>query len=538
MSDPTLCRGKDSDGNQCICMRSTETVIDDDGKVLCKNCGHIESAHPEARLNTGTLIRSFRDAGKRGSSLPSGPGNSIKASEEEAVAETSAGLHGKRRKSNTDTEPPTAKRSKTSVDKDKPKKPTASEIVKYGKLVLLTPGITHGHLRNPKLPSVPELDQMRSGGLVVLSTPEQPLFIDTAWSCERVNKEIKKLCHKPIGWLERQPYQGDAKDSLEIRKQLWLGVIKHGKNLTVASDPFPTGVELAHYAKGRLGTARNDRVLYLASKHKISQERYLDWDASDVGPESEDLGSDIESVASEDIITSKPGKTAKGKAKTKQEIDVKEEPADDSDMKMAAKMRTRLSTGKLQYKKVVVPGSSDGPEPEAGPSGTEVLIVSDDDTEFPPAPTLPTTPSLSAIANAWNPPLHIKSPSPGLFIDSPEQDPPSFFDDFEFGPEQEYTGMTSGPSSSSLPVQSSSGMASSSSLPAQSLSATSISSSGPFPFAPVSIPGALPSFSSPAASGSTIETAAEGDSSAQGVSQPRFTGRRMGKGREGRNPWV
>ncbi|KAJ7865733.1 hypothetical protein B0H14DRAFT_3442758 [Mycena olivaceomarginata] len=104
MSDPTLCRRRDADGNQCICMRAKETYIEEEtSRVLCKNCDHIESAHPEPKPTIGAFVKGFRDAGKLGVASSS----SVKASREEAEAETSAGLRPKKRKSDstTDTEP-------------------------------------------------------------------------------------------------------------------------------------------------------------------------------------------------------------------------------------------------------------------------------------------------------------------------------------------------------------------------------------------------------------------------------------------------
>jgi hypothetical protein len=92
------------------------------------------------------------------------------------------------------------------------------------------------------------------------------------------------------------------------------------KTLTLASDALPTGVELADHTKF-LGRSAADRVLFLgmgstfviaaqlicatASKLKIPQ-RCWDWADS----ESEDLGSDIDTVKSEDIVMTprkKPG---------------------------------------------------------------------------------------------------------------------------------------------------------------------------------------------------------------------------------------
>ncbi|KAJ7836439.1 hypothetical protein B0H14DRAFT_2589655 [Mycena olivaceomarginata] len=60
MSDPTLCCGRDANGNQCICMRAKETYIEEEtSRVLCKNCDHIESAHPEPKPSIGAFVKGF-----------------------------------------------------------------------------------------------------------------------------------------------------------------------------------------------------------------------------------------------------------------------------------------------------------------------------------------------------------------------------------------------------------------------------------------------------------------------------------------------
>ncbi|KAJ7435449.1 hypothetical protein FB451DRAFT_1418184 [Mycena latifolia] len=435
MSDPTMCRGKDSDGNQCICIRCSETETVK-GKLLCKSCGHIESAHPEPKASVGSIIRGFRDAGKLGSS--SG-GSSVKASNEEAVAETSAGLR-KKRKSDTDTEPPAGS-----------KKPKAGKDV-------------DGALRQSKVPKAEVLEQMRSAGLVVLNSPKTPLVINTGWDCDDMKKEIAKLLPKPMEWLERQEYPGDPNDPTEIQEQLWLGVKREGKNLTVGMDALPTGVVLGHHCNVR-GSSASNRILYLASKVKIPEKNYLNWDASESEPESEDLGSDIETVLSEDIIMSPPKpvlKKKKGKSKIKVEPGYDEESQQESDMRKAAKMRTRISTGTITYKPLFIPGSSDGPDPEpqdAPSKSGEVLIVSDDEDFPPPAPTLAPSPP-SVIASAWKSPLQIhQSLSPDA------EDSPSFFADFDYGlNEADYSSIINTTASSS------SGASSSSSVPIASSS--------------------------------------------------------------------
>ncbi|KAJ6597749.1 hypothetical protein DFH09DRAFT_1399469 [Mycena vulgaris] len=527
MSDPTMCRGKDADGHQCICMRSTDTHVVE-GKVLCKNCGHIESAHPEPKPSTSAFVRGFRDAAKLGSTA----GTSFKASKQEAEAETNQGLR-KKRKSDVDTEPPIVKKSKAT--KPTPKK--EGEVVKYGKLVFLTPGIVDGVLKEDAVPSAATLDLMGSAGLVVLSTPGKPLIMNTAWSCDRVNREIKKLLPDVIGYLEKKPYRGLPEDAPEIQKQLWMGLIRNKKHLSVALSDLPTGVELADRCKTR-GVSTADRVLYLASKARVTQKRFQNWDTPPSDSESEDLGSDIDTVPSEDLVMT-PRKPAPKKKKINQETAVKLE--DDSDMKNAAKMRTRMSTGALKRgPSLFIPTSGDDPEEDTGSAGSsaqDVVVVSDDDDEFPPAPTLPpVTPPLSVIANLWKSPLRIDnpkspSPAPSPQPSSPDRDPPSFYDEFPFGSPPTYITANPIATSSALPAASSSSYLSggSSTVPAFSLSSTSTT---PLTFSTPS----LPSWASSSRLTDALPSNANTSVADVAPSAPRF--KRMGKGRAGRDPWA
>ncbi|KAJ7871196.1 hypothetical protein B0H14DRAFT_3570917 [Mycena olivaceomarginata] len=298
MSDPTLCRGRDADGNQCICMRVKETYIEEEtSRVLCKNCDHIESAHPEPKPSIGAFVKGFRDAGKLGVASSS----SVKASREEAEAETSAGLRPKKRKSDstTDTEPPpTKKTNKGRKSQDKLSHPKEGEEVKYGKLVFLPCGIySDGTLRQPKVPDAAEMETMCQRGLVILSTPDKPLFLNTSWSNKKLNAKFKQLLPGPIGFCEKHPYAGDTDASPEIREQVWMGCIKQGRNLSIAGDVLPTGMEIADHCKIP-GHSPSDRVVYLVSKVRIPKPRWSWEEQSD----SEDLGSDIETVPSEDLV--------------------------------------------------------------------------------------------------------------------------------------------------------------------------------------------------------------------------------------------
>ncbi|KAJ7658202.1 hypothetical protein DFH06DRAFT_1327491 [Mycena polygramma] len=175
------------------------------------------------------------------------------------------------------------------------------------------------------------------------------------------------------------------KTSDEIKKQLWLGVIKakQSKTLILASDDLPSGVELARHCQGASGKKQADRVLYIASKARITKKRYQAWDDPETEPESEDLGSDIDTLASEDIIKTPPRRPIA--RRIKQEVI-------ESDMKSAARIRTRLSTGAIVRKDTIVPGSSNDDLkptlPEAGPSESQDVVEISDDEDFPPVDQL------------------------------------------------------------------------------------------------------------------------------------------------------
>ncbi|KAF8218031.1 hypothetical protein K438DRAFT_1796199 [Mycena galopus ATCC 62051] len=305
---------------------------------------------------------------------------------------------------------------------------------------MLPHGVEDRYLRISKVPSHQELQEMRCTKLVVLSSPSQPLSIDTCWTNEEVNVEIKRLFPQATEFL-RHEHSGE--------RQLWLGATSHKNVVTLAGNPFPTGVELADYCKV-LGRPSADRILYIASKHKIAK-RHWDW----APPESEDLGSEVDTVPSEDIVFTlpKPRPAYKGKRKAK-EVKVKAEPEletvpkaleeEEPDMRQAAKLRTLLDTGVLKRTTLFIPGSSDEPEPDV--LDQDVVVVSDDENEELP-PLLP-----------WK--TQSPSPAPSLAPLSPNHDLPSFFADFTHSlsppPMETVTATSSASSSVSGPSTSSS----------------------------------------------------------------------------------
>ncbi|KAJ7475339.1 hypothetical protein B0H11DRAFT_2235624 [Mycena galericulata] len=368
MSDPTLCRGVDADGKQCICLRAKDTYVDPDNRTRCTNCDHIESAHPEERPSATSFVKGFRDAAKLGSFS-----SSVKASQAEAEAETSAGLRPKKR-----------------------------EIVKYGKAICL-PGSLYsdGTLRRVKLPPPQELEEMRAAGLVVWSAPSRPLSLDTAWDNGETNAEMARLFPKATAFVAHQQSRFASPNDPPEKKQLWLAAIVYRQSVTLASDPFPTAAELANHCKV-LGRPVTDRVVYIVPKNKIPEHRWKNWDQVD----SDDLGSEVDTVPSEDLIVTPRKSVHRKKLKIKAEpgLDA-DSDGQESDMRKAAKMRTRLSSGAIKKKALFIPGSSDVEgEPQAGPSGSskDIVEVSDDDEELFPF----------ALAGSGRSPLRTKSPSP------------------------------------------------------------------------------------------------------------------------------
>ncbi|KAJ7027564.1 hypothetical protein C8F04DRAFT_1266800 [Mycena alexandri] len=285
----------------------------------------------------------------------------------DAEAETNSGLR-KKRKSDTDTEPGT---KKVKLDKGKGKEKEAKpvkkvntpanskDIVPYGKLVFLPGGIIDGAFQHTRVPGARQQDEWGLAGLVVLKTPKGPLHINLNWSYDRMNTELKRVCEKPMAYLEKKTREMGGDDT-----HCWRAVIRESKVLTLSGNESPGGIQLANICKAVVGKAKGDRVLYIASKLPISAKRYKNWDASDTESESEESCTELETPASEDIIMTTRKKSAR-KLKIKVEPDIGEDEDEDgeqTDMKRAAKMRhrTRLATGAKKLSTTVfIPGSSD-----------------------------------------------------------------------------------------------------------------------------------------------------------------------------------
>ncbi|KAJ7487725.1 hypothetical protein B0H11DRAFT_2409123 [Mycena galericulata] len=429
--DSTRCLGRDPGGLQCICMRCTKTHVVDD-RTLCSNCGHIESAHPEPRVAVKSLIRQYRDAGKLHKTSDSS--SNAKATQSEAEAETNSGLR-KKRKSGTDTEPPVkGSSSKGKKKEENPTKRLKGEDVEVGHVAVLVRG-TRGTRDNltlvhSKAPNQRDLDNMRKYKLAIMATPEQPLTINTAWNTERCDKFFRTLFPDLFRHLARHPPKADSE---EVQQQQWLAVLKQHQSVQLATDPLPTGALLAQHAK-RKGHSISERIIFIATKNKVSSERYKDWnvESDSEGPEPEEGSSDFDMLDQDEEETPrkaapKPKSKGKSKAQTivKDSVAVKLEKEDpvplDSDMKMAAKMRTRLDSKAIKRKKFLIPNSSDDERP--------LVIEVSDEEDFPEPSTLSASlPSSSLSApNTWTSPLFTsfdKSP--------PAQDSSHLFDESDF----------------------------------------------------------------------------------------------------------
>ncbi|KAK6967025.1 hypothetical protein R3P38DRAFT_3150520 [Favolaschia claudopus] len=336
-------------------LRVTDTYVKE-GQTLCKGCDHIPSGHPEPTkkpIGVGDYVRSFQEA-RQGY----------------CFLQTNAGL-----KSN--------KKRKVKPDSDTGKEKDEGEVVEFGKLVLLACGVnSDGSLRKSAYPNDETLDLMENSGLIL------------GWGRARLQQQIEQYLPKPMEYLKNHPhYAGCDDDPEEVRNQLWLPVRKKHRTLT-----------------SRLGRSKGARVLILTSKPKIPSSA---WKWAQVKPEEElpeaelaagdealdDVASDLDTLPSEDIVfvTRKPAqkqKTVVKKEVKKEVVDEADDGYDVTDMRRAAKMRTRLSTDLrcLTYNSDALFMAPLEDPPVAGPSTSndDVLVISDSETP-PPAPSLEST---------------------------------------------------------------------------------------------------------------------------------------------------
>ncbi|KAJ7136485.1 hypothetical protein C8R43DRAFT_1132391 [Mycena crocata] len=412
VDDSTRCLGRDSDGQQCICMRCSNTHVVDN-KTLCSNCGHIESAHPEPRQPAGALIKQLPDAGKL-SGPRAGPSSSVlKATRDEAEAETKDGLQ-KKRKSTTDTEPPNIhskkKKAASSKDKDSEIADLAPEDVFIGMIVFLVCGTA--------MKGNPGARNRMQACCYVHPGAGNSYKVNTGWSTAQCTRYWATVFPELFNYLDEHPAPSDPKASQEIQDQQWLAVIKQNQSVVLSVSELPTGAQLARYCQ-QGGKKATQRCLFLATKITIPSDRYENWDAptEDDEMEEEKALSDfdvLDDSEEEEETPRKPKSKGKGKAKEikleKSSVKVEEEDSDREsllpDMKMAAKMRTRIGTKSLVWNGIKFPTSDDDhPKP---------IEVSDDKSELPDASTL-TSHSHLSLPSSFTAPLFIdKSPSPDL----------------------------------------------------------------------------------------------------------------------------
>ncbi|KAJ6453659.1 hypothetical protein C8R47DRAFT_1204133 [Mycena vitilis] len=407
--DPNRCLAREPDGSQCICKRAPKTVVEGN-RILCVNCGHIETAHPEApapALAGTALFKKFQDAGRlRTIQKNPASSSSAMATEKEAQSETNKGLLAKRKKSSTDTEPAPSKKPKATPNpRDSGK--SEGQWVKIDQIVvlpcgtLLTPGSQGGQgsrtLRRTKAPKADEITNILVfNNLGVQSTPDRQLRINTLWSTSRCDKYFASVLPELFGYLENHPPSYRISDPPEIQQQRWLVVIKTNQSVALASSELPTGSDLARHCKKK-GHGSGDRILFLgqhihiissfsphapaAAKKKIPSSRYTDWS---VASESEDIEEEEDFDMLDNDTGSSPAKPAasksKGKAKAKAIAKEEEEEFEgmgDEDSSNGTSMSLPLPVHDFINRNAPVNESKSGVILETGPT----LTVKSEETE-------------------------------------------------------------------------------------------------------------------------------------------------------------
>ncbi|KAJ7191545.1 hypothetical protein GGX14DRAFT_578848 [Mycena pura] len=530
--DPTYCAHTNENGKQCICRRCKAIRLTDDGVEVCTSCGHIESAHPDIIESKppppapGIILKSYLDAGRHASKITASSASNqlkgVKASKEEALEETSAGL--KKRKSDTDTAPPSKKA------KGKLKATVKSRDVVVHKVVLLTDGIKNGTLNKTTVPSKLAANELKSNHLVILTTPAKPIVISNGWDNKWANQEVASLFRLPFRYItEVSPDE----------TQHWVSLIAQNKTLHIA-DEFPTGADLIDNCSR---SASGNLVLYLATKIKIPLSRQQNWGAPLSEPESDELGSEIQTLPSEDIIRS-PIKTLRPKprpivknVKKRVKTEVTE---NQSDMKEAATRRiTRLADGsKKRTPTMYIPTSSDDEydyTPMVDEDQKPVINVDE-------LPDLPDLPQDIPIDKEF--PLFLSSSTSRNLSSINDDKPKSPSPDFDFSQYNSPPGSpiptTAVATSSSTNNVFTSGLGSSSSTASSSLvelphiPSSYAAPSWSMPSWMTSVPQPLP-FTSPELNNTELP-AADIPNRCTEAGPQRF--RKMGRGRAGRDPWA
>ncbi|KAJ7865578.1 hypothetical protein B0H14DRAFT_2733890, partial [Mycena olivaceomarginata] len=233
---------------------------------------------------------------------------------------------------------------------------------------------------------------MHQSKLAVASTPAQRLILGADWFKETDTKYLAKLFPDAFRYIESHP--GDASASSAVQAQKWLAVIKTNQSVHLSEEEHPDGTEVS---------LSSDLILFIA-------EEVSDYDMLDSDQET----------------PHKPSAKAKGKGKARarsvspvvklEKIEAETSEGETSDMKKAAKMRTRLDTQSINRKVFRMPNNSDDERPvifEVDDSEDEVVdqsplfssFLSLDGDIISPFPSQPPSPtganSSSASSSAW-----------------------------------------------------------------------------------------------------------------------------------------
>ncbi|KAJ7745242.1 hypothetical protein B0H14DRAFT_2986357, partial [Mycena olivaceomarginata] len=250
---------------------------------------------------------------------------------------------------------------------------------------------------------------MRQSKLAVASTPAQHLILGVDWSTETYTKYLANLFPDAFRYIESHPYAGDASASSAVQAQKWLAVIKTNQSVHLSGEEHPDGTEVSLCCKRR-GIRSSDLILFIAFSTWIQPPRSPfppcatkigTWELESEAPEAGEV-SDYDMLDTDDQETPrKPSAKAKGKGKARarsispviklekgeaaaslEKAETSEE--DTSNMKKAAKMRTRLDTQSIKRKVFRMPDNSDNERPIV----FEVDDSDDDEVTFPKPATL------------------------------------------------------------------------------------------------------------------------------------------------------
>ncbi|KAJ7804360.1 hypothetical protein B0H14DRAFT_2884461, partial [Mycena olivaceomarginata] len=187
------------------------------------------------------------------------------------------------------------------------------------------------------------------------------------------SKYLNNLFPDAFRYIYSHRYRGDASASSAVQAQKWLAVIKTNQSVHLSGEEHPDGTEVSLCCKRR-GIRSSDLILFIATKIPIPSMRYTNWDFDQETPR-------------------KPSAKAKGKGKARarsvspvvklEKVEAETSEEDTSDMKKAAKMRTRLDTQSIKRKVFRMPDNSDDERPV-------IFEVddSDDEVTFPKPATL------------------------------------------------------------------------------------------------------------------------------------------------------